>query len=386
MRLSRAVGHALTAVLPAPATTELLRACLHESASVQDWSAWRPRSGGLHAVLGEQEGLRELMPLLHYAQGHRRADFERRDLTLLRMAAGYEELRYRTVLSVAARALDALRGAGFETLVTRGVALSETAYPGPGLRHCHDLDLLVRPEHLEGAGAILTSIGWLHAPAQRPQPLQGVAVTFVHPSGFPLQLHTRLLARSYYDLPSDGVLARAHGFSVGGALARRPSPTDMLIDVCVTAICRGRPTSVKWVADAWFTLLEQPSIDWSLLTRLARQGGLALPLATSLTYLANELAAPIPPAPLADLVEIVGREDALAIDDALALVRCARPTGLLRAADHLSAARLAVRVALPSPAYMRATGQARGSVGLPFAYAMRLLRGIRHVGRRLSTS
>jgi Uncharacterised nucleotidyltransferase len=386
MRLSRAVGHALTAVLPTPATSELLRACVYESPGALDWSAWRRRNDGLGAVLREREGLRELMPLLHYAHGHGGADFEPRDLTVLRVAAGHEKLRCRAILPIAAQALDALGRAGIETLVTRGVALSETAYPGPGLRHCHDLDLLVSPEFLDRAGAVLTSIGWLHAPAQRPRPLQGVAVTLVHPTGFPLELHTRLLARSYYDLPSEGVCARAHSFSVGGALARRPSPTDMLIDVCVNAICRARPTSVKWVADAWFTLGEQPPVDWSLLTGLARQGGLALPLAATLNYLANELEAPIPPAPLADLVAIVGQEDALALDDALALAWSARPTSLPRAADRLSAVRLAARVALPSPAYMRATGQAHGPVGLPLAYAMRLLRGIRHTGRQLFTS
>jgi hypothetical protein len=43
--------------------------------------------------------------------------------------------------------------------------------------------------------------------------------------------------------------------------------------VCVNAICRARPTSVKWVADALYTLREQPPIDWSLLTTLARQVG-----------------------------------------------------------------------------------------------------------------
>jgi hypothetical protein len=385
MRLSRAVGHALTAVLPTPDTTELLRACLHESAGVRDWSAWRRRNDGLDAVLGEQAGLRELMPLLYNAQGHS-GKIDPRDLTVLRTATVHEELRHRAIVPVATQALDALSRAGFETLVTRGIALSETAYPRPGLRHCHDLDLLVRPEDLDGAGAVLTSIGWLHAPAHRPGPLQGVAVTLVHPSGFPLELHTRLLARSYYDLPSEGAFVRARSFSVGEALARRPSPTDMIIDVCVNAICRARPTSVKWVADALYTLREQPPIDWSLLTTLARQGGLALPLAVSLNYLANGLAAPIPPATLADLAGIGGGEDALALDDALALARSARRASLPRAADHFSAVRLAARVALPSPMYMRATGKARGTAGLPLAYSMRLLRGIRHICRGLCPS
>jgi hypothetical protein len=386
VRLSQAVTHALTAVLPAPDTTELVRACLHEGASSPEWSVWRRRSGDLRVVLSEQEGLRALMPLLYHARHQDQTELEPRDLTLLRAAALREELRYRTILPVAARALDALSQAGVEAMVTRGVALLETAYPAPGLRHCHDLDLLVRAEHLAPARATLASIGWTPSPPQRSRQLEGASVKLVHPTGFPLKLHTRLFAQPYYNLPPDGVFARGQSFTVGGAAARRTSSTDMLLHICVNAVCQARPTAVKWVADAWFTLREQPPIDWPLLTELAREGRLAQPLGASLTYLARELAAPIPPAALADLATISAREGALALDGALAAAQSARRASLPRATNHLTALRLAARVVVPSPAYMRATGPARSSAGLSVAYAMRLLRAVRQVGRLLSPS
>jgi Uncharacterised nucleotidyltransferase len=385
MRLSRAVTHALTAVLPSAKATELLRACLSEDTGTGEWSDWRRRGHDLRTLLSEHEGLRALMPLLQHARSHAQAELDRRDLTVLRTASVREELRYRTLQSVAAEAIDALNRAGVEVLVTRGVALQETAYPAPGLRHSHDLDLLGRADELARGDAALARVGWSPRPAPPSRSLEGATVTLVHPTGFPLKLHTRLLPRSYYDLPSEGAFSRARGFSLGGVAARRPSSTDMLIHVCVGAVCRARSDAVKWVPDAWFTLRERQPIDWPLLTELAREGRLALPLATSLTYLARELDAPIPAAPLADLVSIAAGEDALALDGALALARSARRPSLPPAPDHLSALRLAARLALPSPAYMRAHSRASGSAELSLAYASRLLRAARRVSR-LSSS
>ena len=51
---------------------------------------------------------------------------------------------------------------------------------------------------------------------------------------------------------------------------------------------------MNWVSDAWFLLREHHEFDWTVLVAVATDGRLALPLAVTLSYLADSLAAPVP--------------------------------------------------------------------------------------------
>lgn len=104
-----------------------------------------------------------------------------------------------------ANAEDVLRrlvDGGCDVLVLRGAALAEVAYPEPFLRHCHDLDVLLRGGPVTDEDLLRRAS--LHRSA------------FAHP-----------LAQA-----DDGPLwARSASLAVGSATARVMEPADMLVHI-----------------------------------------------------------------------------------------------------------------------------------------------------------
>jgi hypothetical protein len=368
-----AAAQALGAVLPDRRQTLLLRACLRggEDAAAA-WAAWRAGGGDLRSALGADRGPKHLAALLH--QGLRSAGVEadRNTLTVLRTAAVREELRAATLDRIAADALTALREAGTEVLVARGAALAAGAYPGPGLRHCHDLDLLVDPRLRDRAAGAVVAAGVVSAERR-----DSHTTVLTHQTGVELRLHSRLFPIPWYDDELAGVLRRGVPVTVGGVAARMPGPADMLLHVCVHAVCCARPWQLSWAPDAWFTLRRWPELDWGQLLATARITRVQLPLQVTLSWLARELGAPVPQAVLGELAADGARASAGDRDVALALAWAARrrggggSTARRTRRGALAFARWAL---LPSPAYLRATGRVRHRALLPAAYLARPLR------------
>lgn len=372
MRVGAAVPNALRAVLPGPLSTTFLRACVDGGeAGRRAWASWRAGVGDVRSGLRSSSGVKPLAPLLHQTLSAWQAPLEREEMTVLRTAAVRAELRHATFLSVVGPAIEALAGAGVETVVFGDAALAGGTYPAPALRHCHDLDLLVSPGALERARAVLAPLGWSGPPG---------TARVVHPSGAALELHARPLRLPQYELSADDLRAQGTRFQLGVAPARMPSPTDMLVLVCVNAVSGANPSRLEWVPDSWFILNGATSIDWARVTTHARGGRLALPLSVTLSYLARELGLAVPRETLEELAALAGREDAIASEVALSLAfrahRAASTRPRPRAA--LTFARWAL---LPSPAYLRSTGRVRRWPELPLAYAERSLRAARQAYR-----
>ena len=293
---------ALATVLPNAERTLLLRACLRDDADA--WERWRARTGGLSAALREGRAPRGLAPLLHDAVRRAGLPADPSTLTLLRTAAVREELRAGAVERAAAQVVTALAAVGIEPVVTGGPALAATAYESPALRHRHDLDLLVGEQELERAAAALGNGSELR-----------------------VRLHTQLVGRRGFGEPP---APRTRRFDFGGARACTLAREELLLHVCVRAVCRAQPAALVWAADAWQLLARAPGLDWQRLLATATASRTELPLAAALRYLARELDAPVPPQVLGELVAAAGRADAPARDAARALARQARRRGPLR--------------------------------------------------------
>ena len=178
-------------------------------------------------------------------------------LSVLRAARAHEELRVRTIERACA---DVLAGLDEPALVVGGVALAATAYEEWPLRHCHDLDLLVR----SGPGES------------------------VHPSGLPVVRHVRLHPRGR---PVDGVRERAVEATIGGAGARVLGPTDALVHVLGRA-ARGLG-SLRWAVDAAVLARRHPDHDPAVATEHAAATRAGRRIAALARFVAAELDAPL---------------------------------------------------------------------------------------------
>src|SRR4051794_27310273 len=255
-------------VCPGAAETDVLRACLWEGPEAgAAWERWR---AGLDdpadTFRGPRARLRELGPLLDAAVRRDGGEPGTREMaTALRAAGAREELRAASLRTALAEAL----GAREAPVVLKGAALAEAAYPEPGLRHTHDLDLLV-------------------APAGRP-------FREVMPSGVPVNGHPHLFAGAFHRAAEPGMRARLAPARVAGVAVRTLAPDDALVHVCGHAFSLGGADLGHWVPDAWFLIRSSPGLDWDRLVDTAERGRLAIPMACLLGYLARDLRAQVPP-------------------------------------------------------------------------------------------
>jgi hypothetical protein len=209
--------------------------------------------------------------------------------------------------------MDALHGHGVAAVVLGGPALAETAYPEAALRHCHDVDVLVRSDELSRAADLLGPHGFTR-PASRRHGASGVALR--HASGLTVALHDAPFRVPYYRLPFDDVWGRGRVGMVAGVPARVPSPADQLVHVCGHASCAPSRVSLQWACDAW-GVIERADVDWDLVLDVAARARLAVPLSVMLDYIAGALDAPIPATVLRALARVASDRDAEEIDAAL---------------------------------------------------------------------
>jgi Uncharacterised nucleotidyltransferase len=211
-------------LLPDRRTTALLQAMLLDGDAAREaWSRARYAKGEA----------RPLVALLYDAV--RRNDLLADDdtLTYLRSAYLTESLRSRTYREIVNELTIALRGLDF--LLIKGAAVSELFYPEPALRHAHDIEIVV-----PGLAPLRAA---LSASRFRPAP-DG----FVHDSGLPLRVHTRLpiTPRGFATLPNG---------------ARTLDATDTLALTLVHAARWISRQSAQWVCDA-VMILRRAEIEW----------------------------------------------------------------------------------------------------------------------------
>jgi len=184
-----------------------------------------------------------------------------------------------------ARLLAAFNKAEVPTMLLKGAALTQTCYAEPGLRPMSDLDLLVRPEHVDAAFRILEGAGcrrgaelvrddffprfyyeteWL---TNSPRPVR-------------IDLHVRPLRplRASRTIPDDALWQGAEQVDIYGATAWIPSRAVMFIHLCAHAAYHGCARLI-WLYDLIrFVDHNGGDMDWALVLRLCRRWRLSLPV------------------------------------------------------------------------------------------------------------
>jgi hypothetical protein len=379
-----ALTDALSIILPSPEQTWLLRACLYSGESGrQAWEVYqRLVTDPKKALKNPRLGGKTLAPLLLTALRNNGVVVDSSILPYLRIAYLREELRSNTYRSILGEALSALSCNGVSHIVLEGAALAETVYAYPALRHCDDINILLKEDEVLPATALMSSCGFTPVSKQL-----GTGVrpfTLIHESGLPLHLHRRLFTSEHYNVPFEDLLARGQIESIAGVSTRILSPADNLLHVCIQAFSYSRRESPRWVADAWHVIVGHHDLDWDVMVDRAMTNHLALPLFVTLRYLAEDLHAPILSTVLHRLGLAASQTDPMRGEATLAtalaggglsLKSLARVTGGWR-----PRALVLKWVLFPSPGYLRSAYHVSHSWLLPFYYVYRPLR---YVARRI---
>ncbi|MBT8484912.1 MAG: nucleotidyltransferase family protein [Phycisphaerae bacterium] len=171
--------------------------------------------------------------------------------------------------------------AGLPLMVLKGGALQLTLYREPDERPMADLDLLVRPDDVDAATALLEEMGGL-----RSEPLfhedffprfyYEVQLRLGHVHPVTIDLHVRALRplRLARLMPDDAFWARAEPITFGAATILVPAADDMLVHLAAHAAFHGN-NDPRWLEDIrrWieahgpvidFRRLERTIVDWHL--------------------------------------------------------------------------------------------------------------------------
>jgi hypothetical protein len=334
-------------------------------------------------IRGEQEGVRELLPLLFVALRDNGVAVDTAFQTCLRTAYLRNELRNRLYQEICRNVVSSLATAGIAAIVLKGAALADTVYGDPVLQHAHAIDILLGQDGLYRAVSLLPALGFRPL-AKRLAP-EGQEVEVTHESGLPLALHRRLFHIPFYNAVMAGVWERSQIRLVAGVPARTLSPADNLLHVCGHAFYSRSHELLRWVCDSWLIIDRYRDLDWDTLLDCARRSHLALPLSVTLGYLAENLRAPIPAAFLDRLYAAASQTDTIGREAALYGVRTSARGGfkrLIQTAQDWRTRALIMKWALfPSPSYLRWVQQVPSPWLLPFYYVYRPLRySARRVG------
>ena len=285
----------LKMMLPPNEHTAMLRASLYQGdMALHAWKSWESRYGGLRRTLENRTpaAVKRLLPLLSANRAKNKIQIDPELKTILRTAELREQSRNPVFRHACKFAFEALRDGMTSFLVLKGAALAETEYDKPWLRHCHDCDLLVKRSDFANARQSLLSSGFTQlteTPSDR-----GESISFAHPNGLPINLHSRLLRFPEYELDENSMWNRAERRSICGVEALVLSPEDALLHLCVHSTTTYSREFLCWVSDSWMLIAKHQSIDWDQLSANARNAGVQLPAHVTLQYLAEELQAPIP--------------------------------------------------------------------------------------------
>jgi hypothetical protein len=263
------------------------------------------------------------------------------------------------------RVLSAFARAGIAVIPLKGPALGETLYRHPGCRPCRDLDVLVRPERVEQADALLRDLGYRRdadAHSFEFDLAYDHATLYVGMSGVHVDLHWSLLSDPRYTWDEDAarsVWERGVPTVIATTPALALAPEDLLLYLALHLAVHHALAGLLWYYDL-FLLLERhaSALDWPTMRGRAGRWRVRSALCFVLQELARLFEMPAlmpqvrglsPRGPRAALLAWVLRHRAPAqrrpLEHLVACLLVDRGRDLLGTARH---------ILLPSPAWLEA--------------------------------
>lgn len=220
-----------------------------------------------------------------------------------RRADSYESIRNIHMMHLLKRIAARFNDAQVPLLVLKGAALNLTLYDRPDARPMGDLDLLVKPGHVDRAFGLLEMLGCL-----RGEPLvrEDFFPRFYYESDYTagsifkvkIDLHVRPFRPLRYSqlVPADALWERAEPVPVGRATVLIPSADDMLMHLATHSAIHGNSRAM-WLRDIklWADA-RQELIDWDRFLATVKAWRLVLPVRQAMQRTERDFGRVCPPA------------------------------------------------------------------------------------------
>ena len=263
------------------------------------------------------------------------------------------------------RLLGSFAAARLPVMPLKGPALAELLYPDPTIRPCCDLDLLIRPDDLTRADALLRELGYRRLADAHSFQFDAAfdhATLYEEPSGVRVDLHWSLLSEPRYawnEREGQEVWERAVPTSVAGQPARILCCEDLLLYLSTHLAVHHAVAGVLWHYDLFLLVTRsRDALDWDRLSARARQWRVQRAVYFALTAADSLFRAGVPSRFLAELAPRGARAAAVRW-----IVRHRTPAqrrsmehliGLLLVDRGRDVVRAMTDSALPSPAWIAA--------------------------------
>lgn len=195
--------------------------------------------------------------------------------------------------------VSALHSAGLKPLALKGVALAALLYHDAAVRPSTDLDILLRPEEMDSALAVLRELG-ARTPRQAEIDFQrrhsydlGCVLPPLVGRAMLVELHWDLAPRGLFTLDLDRWRQRAQTFNLDGVAVQRFAPEEQLLHLALH-MRKHRYVGLRWLADVSELLRRFPDLDWQYVASTAESSGLQTLLFTTLSLAVQLLGAPAP--------------------------------------------------------------------------------------------
>lgn len=229
--------------LPTPAHRLLLQAALlNGDAALQAWAVWTA-SNDITAI---DEGSFRLLPLVWHNLNRLGA----RSALMARLKGVHRQSWYRNQLLFreTAALVGRLEEVGIRTMLLKGVPLALQYYQDEGVRPMSDADVLVRPEDVPRAVAVLRESGWRpHRDPDAWPPEPRSSWSFNREDGREIDLHWRAVGPRETDDPA--TWESAVPLDLGGTATRSPGAADLLLHVLLHGLHWSPIPTVRWIAD-----------------------------------------------------------------------------------------------------------------------------------------
>jgi Uncharacterised nucleotidyltransferase len=215
------------------------------------------------------------------------------------------------------RTIHCFESPGIKALAYKGPVLAQTLYGDVTERQYSDLDILIRPEDVPKAKAVLQAAGHACYPQLREQEesayiASGCGYVFHTAAGRNLlDLQWRIVPRFYsIDFDMAGFLDRSDEIIVGGSAVRTLCAQDLLLVLCVHA------AKHVWVQLSWLCditkLVKSAQLDWNAIQHEAQRLGIERIVNVNLLLAHKVLEMPLPSLIGAHVIEdpsIIGLAD-----------------------------------------------------------------------------
>ena len=261
--------------------------------AVEAWRSWQ-RDGDINHL---DPASFQIMPLLYWSLARQGVD----DPLMGKLKGIYRMAwsRNQWLTSRVLPALRALHEQGVSMMLLKGAALNTLYGEQFGARLIGDVDILVQQGDAQRAAEIVEDLGWIPTDDPPKVTADSISVTkgvgLVRPGGGALDLHWHLFPENQAAAHEDPAWRYAIAAPIAGVPTLAPSPTEMLLHVCVHGWAWSPHPPFRWVADS-MTILRASStkIDWERLTEDACRRRLVPQLEAALTYLQARFGADVP--------------------------------------------------------------------------------------------